>query len=44
MVRTRVLSFSDLDQFTVYAAAMTNAGSCYVRLGELMRSSRGSAA
>lgn len=30
----RVLSFSDLDQFTVYAAALSNAGSCYARLGE----------
>ncbi len=30
----RVLSFNDLDQFTVYAAALSNAGSCYARLGE----------
>ncbi len=30
----RVVSFTDLDQFTVYAAALSNAGSCYARLGE----------
>jgi tetratricopeptide (TPR) repeat protein len=33
----RVLSFNDLDQFTVYAAALSNAGSCYARLGEFDR-------
>jgi CHAT domain-containing protein len=34
---TRVLSFTDLDKFTVYAAALSNAGSCYARLGEFDR-------
>jgi CHAT domain-containing protein len=33
----RVLSFTDLDQFTVYAVALSNAGSCYARLGEFDR-------
>jgi CHAT domain-containing protein/Tfp pilus assembly protein PilF len=33
----RVLSFTDLEQFTVYAGALANAGSCYARLGEFDR-------
>ena len=33
----RVLSFRDLEQLTVYAAALNNAGMCYARLGEFDR-------
>jgi CHAT domain-containing protein len=33
----RVLSFSDLEQTTVYKAALANAGICYARLGEFDR-------
>jgi CHAT domain-containing protein/tetratricopeptide (TPR) repeat protein len=33
----RVLAFDDLQQYTVYAAALSNAGSCYARLGEFDR-------
>jgi tetratricopeptide (TPR) repeat protein len=33
----RVLSFTDLEPFTVYAVALANAGSCYARLGEFER-------
>jgi CHAT domain-containing protein len=32
-----VLSFSDLEQMTVYAGALTNAGLCYARLGAFDR-------
>jgi CHAT domain-containing protein len=32
-----VLSFDGLDQFTVYAGALTNAGMCYSRLGQFDR-------
>jgi tetratricopeptide (TPR) repeat protein len=33
----RVLSFSDLDRFSIYAAALSNAGTCYNRLGDFDR-------
>jgi CHAT domain-containing protein/Tfp pilus assembly protein PilF len=33
----RVLSFNDLDSLSIYAAALTNAGICYSRLGEFDR-------
>jgi len=33
----RVLAFSDLDQFPAYAAALSNAGSCYSQLGDFDR-------
>jgi CHAT domain-containing protein/Tfp pilus assembly protein PilF len=33
----RVLSFADLEQTTVFAAALINAGACYARLGEFDR-------
>jgi CHAT domain-containing protein len=33
----QVLSFSDLEQTTVYAAALNNAGMCYARLGQFER-------
>src|SRR4029453_5644837 len=33
----RVLSFDDLEQLTVYKAALANAGICYARLGEFDR-------
>jgi CHAT domain-containing protein/tetratricopeptide (TPR) repeat protein len=33
----RVLSFTDLEQFTVYAVALYNAGICYARVGEFER-------
>jgi tetratricopeptide (TPR) repeat protein len=33
----RVLALSDLEQYTIYAAALSNAGVCYSRLGQLER-------
>ena len=33
----RVLSFQDLDSLSIYAAALSNAGICYSRLGEFDR-------
>jgi CHAT domain-containing protein/Tfp pilus assembly protein PilF len=33
----RVLSFTDLEQLTVYGEALNNAGLCYARLGEFER-------
>jgi CHAT domain-containing protein len=33
----RVLAFQDLEQMTVYGAALANAGICYARLGEFDR-------
>jgi CHAT domain-containing protein len=33
----QVLSFSDLEQTTVYGAALNNAGMCYARLGQFER-------
>jgi CHAT domain-containing protein len=33
----RVLAFTDLEQMTIYAAALSNAGLCYARLGEFDR-------
>src|SRR4029453_12468633 len=32
-----VLAFQDLEQMTVYGAALANAGICYARLGEFDR-------
>jgi CHAT domain-containing protein/tetratricopeptide (TPR) repeat protein len=33
----RVLSFPDLESFTIYAAALSNSGTCYARLGDFDR-------
>jgi CHAT domain-containing protein len=36
----RVLTFSDLEQVTVYASALNNAGLCYARLGDFDRAAK----
>jgi len=36
----RVLTFADLEQVTVYASALNNAGLCYARLGDFDRAAK----